>query len=178
MRLFLIVVLAAFQFGCVVFPITRTYFEPNLEDGKAQRSSSCGYNRTAHDSLERDVDDLHVLVSPSYQEGRQLSVTFLFRFPSGDTGVRPELFELYSLSDGKTYKPVDIRNNVYGPDKTHPYTSIWVHLKYPVISENLESIKFVFPVDSITRNDLSVNLAPFRFNKVKKSDVYYGSINC
>src|SRR3990172_42044 len=173
--LFFIVTL---QIGCVVFPVTRTYFEPNIEDGRPTRSSSCGYNRTADDSLERDSDGLHIQVSPSYQPGSPVSVTILFQGSVGDMDLQPEQFELHSVSDGSIYKPSDISRNVYRPDKSHPYHSIWIHITYPVVSEKLQGIKFVFPNGSIMRNGVSINMNPFRFNKVTKSYLYYGSINC
>lgn len=177
-KLIAILSIVALQIGCAVFPVTRTYFEPNIEDGKPTRSSSCGYNMTAEDSLERDIDDFHIKVSPFYEEGQPLSATILFRYSAGDMELQPEQFELHSMPDGGVYKPNDISRTIYGPDKTHPYYSIWVHLKYPVVSEKLEAIKFMFPATAIKRNGININLAPFRFKKVKKSDVYYGSINC
>jgi hypothetical protein len=178
MRFFLVLMVTVFLTGCVILPVSRTYFEPNIVDGQAERSSSCGYSRTAYDSLVRDVDGMNIHIIPNYREGHFVAVTILFQYPSGDMTVQPEEFELKSLSDGRTFKPTDVNRHGWGPDKPHPYLTTSFYVTYPVMSETLEGIELIFPAGTIIRNGLTVNLAPFRFNKVTKFDIYYGSINC
>ncbi len=105
-------------------------------------------------------------------------LTVLFRTPQGGIVVTADQFELRSSNDGLSHKPVDIKTNLYTPDKSPPYYSRWVHLKFLPLSEQLDQITFVFPQGSVLVNGHAVELAPFRFRKVERQDVYYASINC
>ena len=163
--------------GCVVYPTQRTYFEPNVEDGTLSSSSSCGYHDARNDSLVREVNGLHLQVSPSLVEGKPVAVTVLFRHQSV-AAISPERFELRSLPSGIVYFPVSHEVNIQKPDRSHPYYSKWLHLQFSVLPEAVTEIAVVFPAGSVTLDGVVVNLAPFRFRKTTKNDVYYASINC
>lgn len=178
MRAFAVVMFTAGALiGCVVYPTQRTYFEPNAMDGVPTPSRSCGYHNTRNDALIRDVNGLHVQVSPRLNEGKPVSVTVLFRAAS-IPDVSPERYELRSVTTGATFLPVSHKVTAYKPDKTHPYNSSWVTLQFQPVPEQLSEIAIVFPPGSVSLNGRVVELAPFRFHKTTKSDVYYGSINC
>lgn len=178
MRSFAVIMLAAqMLLGCVVYPTQRTYFEPNAMDGVPTPSQSCGYHNAKNDALVREVDGLHIQVTPHLEEGKPLSVTVLFRAPTA-ADVSLEKHELRSLVDGATFLPVSQKITTYAPDKTHPYYSRWVTLQFQPVPEHLTEIAIVFPIGSVSLNGQVFNLAPFRFRKVTRSDVYYGSINC
>lgn len=163
--------------GCVAYPTQRTYFEPNAADGIPTPSRSCGYHAAKNDALVREVDRLYVQVSPHSDEGKPLSVTVLFRASSAPD-VSPEKYELQSAADGSTFRSLSHKVTAYKPDKTHPYYSIWLTLQFQPLPEQLNEIAIVFPRGSVSLNNREVELAPFRFLKTKKNDIYYGSINC
>jgi hypothetical protein len=163
--------------SCVVYPTQRTYFEPNGQYGTPTPSTSCGYHNARNDALVRDVTRLHVQVSPHLMEGKPLSVTVLFR-GSSVADVSPEKYELRSLPSGLAFRPISHKINTYMPDRSHPYYSRWLHLEFSAVPEELNEIAVVFLSGSVSLNGQVVDLAPFRFSKTTKNDIYYASINC
>ncbi len=73
--LLLIISLLTMLAGCVAYPVTRTYYEPNPNDGDLTATSGCGYHTTKNDSLERIIDGVTIHVMPEYVDGENLKVT-------------------------------------------------------------------------------------------------------
>ena len=166
-------------YGCVAYPTTRTYFEPNASDGKPVPSRSCGYHAAKNDALIRNIPEVHIQVSPHFTKSKPISVSVLFQYVTGRIlALEPGLFELHSLSDGKVFKPLNVKTSTQYPDRSHPYFSEWIHLAYAPTSDDLNSIAIVFPKGAVVVRDIGVELKPFRFQRVEKSDFYYSSINC
>lgn len=163
--------------ACVAYPTQRTYFEANAEDGTPSSSASCGYHKAKHDALIRDINGLHVQVSPRLVEGSPVVVSVLFRHPSLAT-LAPEKFELRSWPSGTVHLPVKHDITVQKPDRTHPYHSQWVRLEFAVLPEAVTDIAMGFPAGSVSLNGTPLQPSPFRFRKTTKSDIYYASINC
>lgn len=163
--------------GCVVYPTQRTYFEPNAMDGIPTPSQGCGYHNAKNDALVREVEGLHVQVSPLLDEGKPVSVIILFEATS-TVGLSPDRYELRSVTSGMTFLPVSQKINTYTPDRNRPYYSSWVTLQFQPMPEQLNEISIVFPTGSVSINGRAVEIVPFRFNKKTKNDIYYNSINC
>ena len=164
--------------GCLVYPIERTYYEPNFEDGELSSSQSCGYHRTSKDSLRREIDGLTVFVSPYYKAGNNFSVSISFRSRENDVTVKPEDFILKDRDTNQEFNPVQIDSDLYKPRTNLLYYTIGLSLEFPVRSENISAVSIIFPKGSVLRNDKDLKVERFRFTKTKKSDVYYASINC
>ena len=177
MKVYFIVPLLMLPVGCVVFPTTRTYFEPNPEDGTPVPSSSCGYHRASKDSLSRDIQGIHVQVTPIYEKRKPLSAMILFRYVDGHVDVRPSEFQLRVLPNDTVITPAETKVTYYERDNTHPYRK-WVYLNYAMAGDDVAGLSFLFPEGTVSRNGDTVKLARFRFEKTTKSDIYYGSINC
>ena len=138
---------------------------------------SCGYHRASKDSLKREIDGVEILVTPQYRDAGDLAVVISLHYQEGSVTYKPEEFELHSRGSTLVEKAKVARVNAYGPDQTHPRRE-FVHVYFPIRASLLEHIELVMPPESILRNGIPMHLAPFRFQKVQKSDVYYASINC
>lgn len=156
--------------GCAVYPSTRTYYEPNSEDGTPTRSASCGYHAAANDSLERQVGGVSIGVSPHYKKGSNLSLTVSFHYDEDHIDIDKNLI-MVTVNGGHSYSPMNIVVNSYEKDNTHP-NRIFIHLSYSVLSEDVTELSVALP------NLASHELKPFRFKITTKSDIYYASINC
>lgn len=86
--------------GCVVVPMTRTYYEPNPADGTPIRSSSCGWHATALDALKKDLDGTAISVFPRYEKGSPFGLYVLLGRTSRSVELDPEKMELRT-PDGK-----------------------------------------------------------------------------
>ncbi len=164
--------------GCAVYPTTRTYFEPNPEDGSLQPSMSCGYHAAKNDSLVREMDGFKIQVTPHYKEGKKFQLTVLVQSTDDHVTIDPNKIGLSSSKQGNTSLPSEVKANNYEPRSNWPYYMKWNHMTYPDLSESLESITITFHAGSITLNGRTLEIGDFRFRKTTKEDIYYASINC
>jgi len=162
--------------GCVLYPTTRTYFEPNEADGTLTKSRSCGYHKAALDSLERMVDSVEVGVTPQYRENKELLVILSFYYNDGSVDVSPNEISITS-NNGKKIFPKNVTTKSYAMDASHP-NRLWANITYPVLSENLDRLSINFSEAALKINGVRINVKPFRFKKISKPDIYYSSINC
>ena len=156
--------------GCAVYPTTRTYFEPNKEDGTPTRSTSCGYHAAANDSLERQIGGVSVVVSPRYKEGGNLSLSVSLHYDEEGVVIDGSLITV-AINGGASYHPTNVIVNSYKKDNTHS-NRIFLHIFYAVPSESVTELSVTLP------NIMNKPSSPFRFKKATKSDIYYASINC
>ena len=158
--------------GCVVVPMNRTYYEPNAADGTPIRSSSCGWNATSRDALERDVAGVTVSVYPTYEPGRPLRIYILLSRSDKTVEIVQENVEI-KVGDGpQKYRPTAVKIKDAGP-----YFFKSIDYEFP-IADSASEIAVVFSTGFIKVNGHDMEILPFRFNRVTKSDVFYGSINC
>jgi hypothetical protein len=155
--------------GCVVFPTNRTYYEPNQEDGKLSRSQSCGYHTTALDVLERDVGGVRIRVSPHYGEGPTLtvyvSIPRTWPIPTIDASM------VRLRDDQRVLEPKNVVTKDGGP-------SFYLLITYTFPAPSTDHIAFVPLPGFLNVRGAPAEVAPFRFSKKTKVDVFYGSINC
>src|SRR5690242_16859545 len=127
--------------GCIVYPVNRTYYEPNPTDGTPIRSVSCAWHRTANDGLERHIDGTNTTLSvfPAYKEAEPLRINVMIR---GSSGVQLEgdKAELHAGS-GTSLLPekVDVRD-------AGPYF--------------YKTIIFTFPKSASADDDIALVLLP------------------
>ena len=158
--------------GCVVIPMNRTYYEPNPADGILIRSASCGWNTTTLDAIEKDVDGITLSLFPKYDPGRPLSVYILLGRTSKTVEIDPEKIEV-RFDDGAG----SVRPETSGVKDAGPYYSKKIDFVLPLwIDAN--NIAMTFLQGFIKLDGRDVRTLQFRFRRVTKSDVYYGSINC
>lgn len=160
--------------ACVVLPVNRTYYEPNPADGKLVRSTSCGWHRTANDTLERYIDGTNTTISvlPRYEEEKPLLVHLLIRGSSG-VELNAERVELRVGSSKSAVQPRKVEVS-----DARPYFYKSIELTFPPSVSAEEEIAVVLLPGFLTVDGIRMVTTPFRFRKVTKGDVYYGSINC
>jgi hypothetical protein len=158
--------------GCVVAPMTRTYYEPNPADGKPIRSTSCGWNATALDALQRDLKEIAVSVFPKYEKGRPFRVHVLLGRTSSSMELDPRKLELRTSSENAKIPPDTTNAKAAGP-----YFSRSIDYTFPA-SFDADEIVVTFLPGFIKLDGKEIDISPFRFKRATKSDVYYGSINC
>ena len=162
--------------SCVAFPGTREYFEPNPEDGTPTSFGVCGYHRA--DSLAREMPGLYVLASPQIVQGKGLGLVLFFSYQGGTIAVDASRIELKVMPSGSTSKGRSVDTQVSSPYAGRPETLTTVTLGFGMDADGAQSVEFVFRSGSVLRSGSAVELAPFRFTKVTKSDFYVNSINC
>lgn len=164
--------------GCAVYPTSRTYFEPNPEDGTPRSSSSCGYHAAKNDSLFREYERFELSVTPRYKAGKNLQVTVLVKSKEKNFIINTSKIELLLSNNERTVLPSEANKSYYEPRSNSPYYNKWHHIVYPAKSESLSSIYIIFNSGSILLDGQEIKIKMFRFNKTTKSDIYYASINC
>ena len=164
--------------GCAVYPTSRTYFEPNPEDGMPRSSSSCGYHAAKNDSLIREYEEFELSVTPHYKEGENLQVTVLVQSKEKHVIINTSKIELLSSGNEGAVLPSEANKTYYEPRSNWPYHMKFHHIIYPAKSESLNSVSIIFNAGSVLLNGQAIEIKRFRFNKTEKSDIYYASINC
>lgn len=167
-------IIASLLTACVVIPINRTYYEPNPADGIPSKSSSCGYHSTAEDMLRRDVDGntgIILSVLPSQKEGQPLSVYLLISKSTFNVTIDPEKLGI-RFEKGEIVRPATTTMKDAGPNFLKSINYVFPK----AFSAN--EIAVVFYRGFININGHEIDIAPFRFKKITKPDIYYGSINC
>ena len=170
--------------ACAVYPSTRTFYEVDPSDGTPKNRASCGYTNTK-DSVQRMVDGIEIFVSPGKKEDISgdpdptFTVRIQFWLPEGmrDIAVDPSRVEV--VVDGEALKP-EVVANTERPSRRSQGNYKWLslQLRYPSPSGLKKHLSVVFQSGAVLLNEHSVAVAPFRFSRVMKSDLYYGSINC
>jgi hypothetical protein len=157
--------------GCVTLPMQRTYYEPNPADGKPIRSSACGWNATALDGLQREIDGISLSVFPTYDAGR-LSVYVLFRRSTKTVDLDPDKLEVRFDDDAAGVGPEKTTVKAAGP---YFFKSI-DYVFSPSFDANAIAVTFL---PGFMKVDGKVaEVTQFRFLRVSKWDVYASSINC
>jgi len=158
--------------GCVAMPMNRTYYEPNPADGTPIRSSSCGWNATALDALERDIGGIVISVFPRYEKGKPLSIYVLLGKPAKSVDTNFEMVELRARGSAASVRPITTNTKSAGP-----YYFMSANYVFPS-SFDADEIALTFLPGFIKLDGRDIVVAPFRFKRTTKSDFYYNSINC
>ncbi|MGF1717900.1 hypothetical protein [Photobacterium chitinilyticum] len=180
--LLLIISLLTMLAGCVAYPVTRTYYEPNPNDGDPAAISGCGYHTTKNDSLERVIDGATIHVMPEYVDGEDLKVTISIKNEFEYVDVYPGKIFVKDVASGNKLYPSDTSVTMQMPSKHMPFYRQWVTFSFPVSVNELDELYITIPTGSLVIPNLSTkneaSAVHFRFNKTKKADFYYNSINC
>jgi hypothetical protein len=163
-------VLATLLTGCVLAPVSRTYYEPNKLDGTPTPSQSCGYHRAANDGLKRSILNIEIYVFPRYIEGEPLQVNVLIQKGPQEVVLNPKNIQL--ISSGHSFPPESVMVKDAGP---YFYKSIQYRFPAPAAGDMIS----ILPLpEFINERQYGIDVAAFRFSRVTKLDIYYGSINC
>lgn len=159
--------------ACVVFPTNRTYFEPNAADGKPIQSASCGYHRTANDGVSGLIGTVEIEIFPAFADDRPLQVHLRIPRSSPQADLLPELIVLNA-----TGQAPEIHASTTTRQRAGPYFNSVVDLVFPVEAGKLTDFSIEFLRGSVSVAGTPQDAARFRFSKIQKTDIYYGSINC
>ena len=158
--------------GCVVVPMNRTYYDPNPADGTPIQSASCGWNATAKDALKREIAGVGLSVFPTYAPGTPFKLFVLLQRSGQSVEVLAETAELKVGSEPLSHRATSVKVREAGP---YFYKSI--EYQFPVV-DSAQEIAVLFPTGFLKIDGRTPEILPFRFSRVTRSDVYYGSINC
>ncbi|MGD9729977.1 MAG: hypothetical protein AB7V39_26865 [Nitrospiraceae bacterium] len=158
--------------GCVVVPMNRTYYEPNPADGTPIRSASCGWHATARDAIEKDVDGITISVFPRYDAGHHLRFSVRLGRTTKAVDIDPEKIEISLGNSATGVRPETTSMRDAGP---YSFKSIDYGLSS---SPDADEIAITLLPGFIKLDGQDNETTQFRFRRITKPDVYYGSINC
>lgn len=169
--------------ACATYPVTRTFYEIDPTDGTPKNRASCGYINTK-DSAQRIVEGIEIFIAPGKEDvgsnpEPRLPVWMSFYLPDemGDVAVNPA--KIGVVIEGTVLPPEVLSSTERLARRSQGnYKSKWLELRYPPPSGTADRVTFLFQSGALLLNGQPVAVAPFRFSRVTKSDIYYGSINC
>lgn len=172
--------IAALQLaGCVVYPTSRTFYEPTATEGSLRNQTGCGYIRT-RDTVERRIGDLTLAVmvgSEKEPDARHatLEVTLILAGREGSWRFNPEYLMLVLTTPPTSLRPSSATHYPSQVPRSH-----WIRstLIYPEPAGLVDQVELRFEPGALALRGNAIDLAPLHFNRVKKSDFYFGSINC
>lgn len=169
--------------GCAVYPTSRTFYEPNAEDGKLENRNSCGYTNT-RDSIRRVVEGIEIALSPSeeklsspYPVSLPISISFTYRTPGVQVNYSKIVLRTEPegvVNEGRVLKAYE--NPIRRIDGE--FNIQRGYLLFPEPSGVPERITIIFKPGALSVDGRAIPVLPFRFSRVTRNDVYYGSINC
>jgi hypothetical protein len=173
--------------SCVVYPTERTYYEPNPDDGNYP--SACGY-MTTHNVIERSIDgvDVRIIVGGYDEEPskRPETLDVYIRVHYQGEGVAIDPTKVSISAEGSA---TELRGSLLHPPESqvgHGYQkqagrvsqTITLNIRYPAPAGLFDALSVKFDSGALQLKGEAQDVRPFRFRRVKKHDVYYGSINC
>lgn len=169
------VVVSVLLAGCVVYPTSRTFYEPTSGEGTLRNQTSCGFLHT-RDTVERNVNGVRVAVmvgSERESADRQpdLYVTLTIEGPFGSWDIKTS--QVLLVPEGSN---VGLAPDLATDSGNSHFTRWTLHFADP--AGKAERLEIRFGVGALTIRGAAVELAPLHFRRVKKSDAYMGSINC
>lgn len=169
--------------GCAIYPTSRTFYEPNGADGKLENRTSCGYTKT-RDSIRRTVEGIEISLSPSeekfsppYPASLPTYISFTYRVP----GVQVDFSKIVLRTEpGGVVIEGRMLNTYERPTRR---VDGEFHIKvgrllFPEPAGVPEQVTFIFKPGALMLDGRAIPVLPFRFSRVTRDDVYYGSINC
>lgn len=177
-----VALLASLLSGCVVYPTTNVYFEPQAADGVLRQSVACGFR--TKDELERQVDGLRLSAVAHIESNGAFRVRLIFDAQGRPMVLKQELFELTDASNGKSIPISNIQatsrqyRTVKSFGVTEDVRAIWVTMTPTVSASAVAGFVLTMPENTVVVAGQTIRISPITFKKVEAQDVYHGSINC
>jgi hypothetical protein len=161
--------------GCTVYPMSRTFYEPTSAEGKLRNQPGCRFLHT-HDTVQTRVGDIDVSVMVGAERepaDRQpdLSVTVTIEGPAGSWELQTDKVTVVLERSGA------ILRRDLATDFAAPHGTRWT-LHYPEPAGSEDRVEIRFEPGALVIGGAAVEVAPLHFRRVRKSDVYVGTINC
>ena len=174
-RTLCVAVTAGLLGSCVVYPTSRTFYEPTTGEGSLRNQTGCGFLHT-RDTVERKVNGVRVAVLVGAErEGAErhpdLYVTLTIEGPVDSWDIKTTAVLLVPEGFNVELAP-DLATDFGDANFTR-----WT-LHYADPAGKAERLEIRFGAGALVIRGAAVELAPLHFRRVNKSDAYMGSINC
>jgi hypothetical protein len=160
---------------------SRVFYEPTASEGTLRNQTGCGYLHT-HDTVERRFGDmtLAVMVGSEKEPNARhpkLEVTLVLEGPIDSWNLTTEMVALILNAPAATLRP---SSSAYrsGPGATSNQQFIRWNLTYPEPAGLADKVEVSIEPGALSVHGKAIDVEPLHFNRVKRSDVYFGSINC
>lgn len=191
LKIFLIFVIGLLTSSCVIFPTSHVVFEPISSEGKLIDPEPCGY------MFSNNV--LLVIKTPAYNfetmafaDAPDKKLKVYFRIIPLTDSISVDFNSISVVlkdRDGEEMKPVSVEQRAYGSSTKFVNsvtevetllreTNNFYYMEFPVLQESVEEFDLVFGKHAVSIGGKQLNMNPVKFKKAKKSDLYFGSINC
>jgi hypothetical protein len=168
--------------GCVMYPTSRVFYEPTASEGTLRNQTACGYLHT-RDTVERTLGDVRIAVTvgaAKVPDNRQPTVEVVVEVegPTTDSvNLRTERVLLVLAAPLATLHPSDL-SSVSGQGSSSNRQFVRWKLTYPDPAGLSDKVEVSFEPGALFVHGRAIDVGPLHFNRVKRSDVYFGSINC
>lgn len=191
MRTFAIFMLLFLINGCAVFPKSHTVFVPISSEGTLIDPEPCGYMFTNNVQLVIDNSN-YTFETMAYADEPDKNLKIFFRIVPKFNEIKVD-FDYICIkiegSDGDEMKSTAVTKHEYGttienieavttPEILEKETDFFYFIEYPIFQKSVEGFDLIFHNKAITKGDAAIVIDSIKFEKTKKTDIYFGSINC
>jgi hypothetical protein len=169
--------------SCVLYPTTRTFYEPNGDDGTIVHGG-CEY-LTTHNTIERRIGGAYVTMSVGDDNEPAKRPDFLdvhvtVSVKGGGAIIDPAQILVVSEADGSEVSGVVIPSAAaqLGLRVQVKSDTTGVTIRYPAPAGHLDTLSVKLKRGALRLNDQALDGWSVRFRHVKKHDTFYGSMNC
>ncbi|WP_260260297.1 hypothetical protein [Vibrio intestinalis] len=169
----IVALLVLLQVGCVVYPTTRSYYQPiPFENQTKVKSQSCGYHKAAEDGLMSVWRQNEVRIYPNNDVTSPVSFTVVVDGLSNQQQWHEFGFELKDAR-GKLWQPSSVTLSHIRQEEGA--LRAWINVEFSLSQQpenaTLQNIEFMLQKDEKP-------IESYRFEFKQVSDIYYSSINC
>jgi hypothetical protein len=180
-RLATLLILVVQLAGCAVYPASRVFYEPTASEGTLRNQTGCGYLHT-HDTVERRLGDISLAVMVGSEKEpnarhAMLEVTLVIEGPTNSWNLSTEMVSLILNAPAATLRPSSSATQA-GPGPTSNQQFIRWTLTFPEPAGLADKVEVSFEPGALSVRGKPIDVGPLHFNRVKRSDVYFASINC
>ena len=182
--------LTIFVAGCVFFPTPHTIFVPEAPLGKLEDSDVCGYMFNNKDLLVVSTTEYELQVQAKVNSSEDGQLTIFIQIVPIIDELKVDFEKFLVAVPGKPrLAPSTIARHEYGttyentqsvprPETLEEATKKFFMVAFPVSPQGLTTFTLEFQDGALLSASRQLQLPPIRFRKVRKWDIYFGSINC
>mgnify|MGYP006915209886 CR=1 FL=1 len=161
--------------GCMTYPTSRTFYEPNVVGGRLRNATACGFVHT-RDTVEIGIGNIVLAVmvgSPREPRLRHsdLNVTVTIEGPRSGWQFNPSTLSI-ELNDPRQtlYPTATVRTDGAG-------LVLWT-IHYPEPAGLADELTIVVKPNDLLVAGRPAEIPALHFKRVRKSDLFVASLNC
>ncbi len=188
MKILFIFIVALLTSSCAIFPTSHVVFEPISSEGQLIDPEPCGYMFSNNVLLVIKTSE-YKFETMAFADAPDKKLKVYFRIIPLTDPIMVDFNSISVVIKGREMKPVSVEQHTYGRSTKSVNSVIGIetllretnnvyYIEFPVLQESVEEFDLFVGKQAVSIEGRHLTINPVKFKKAKKSDLYFGSINC